>query len=176
MPFRVISGDSWFMDVTGYRPEDQLNLKVIVSLNRCLQSLQREEVPVIQAAGLTMAQFGVLEHLYHKGDRKICQIMEKTLATGGNMTVIVDNLEKQKLVERREDPDDRRARIIRLTAVGRALIAELFPRHLENLERILAVLSEAEKRKLVALARKLGLSLHRGPEDGSASEAIGEAP
>lgn len=150
------------MDVSQYSSKDQQNLKLIVALSRCVQSVNRREAPVIQAAGLTMPQFGVLDLLYHKGDQKICQIIEKTLSTGGNMTVIIDNLAKTGFVARCEDPEDRRSKVISLTKSGRKLMAGLFPKHMSNLEGILSVLSAEEKRQLIGLAKKLGLSASGG--------------
>lgn len=106
------------MDVASGSAKDQLNLKLIVALTRCVQSVHRREAPVIQAASFTMPQFGVLDLLIHKGDQKICQIIEKTLSTGGNMTVIIDNLEKLGLIARCDAPEDRRAKVISLTRKG----------------------------------------------------------
>lgn len=154
------------MDVTAYSLRDQLNLKLIVTLARCMQSINRRETPVIQARGLTMPQFGVLDLLYHKGSQKICQIIEKTLSTGGNMTVIIDNLEKIGLVARHDDPEDRRARVISLTKEGQKLMASLFPQHMKNLDEILSALTAQEKRQLIDLAKKLGLgAAEPGPRE-----------
>lgn len=146
------------MDVASYSAKDQLNLKLVVALSRCVQSVHRGEAPVIQAASLTMPQFGVLDLLYHKGDQKICQIIEKTLSTGGNMTVIIDNLEKLGLVARCDDPEDRRSKVISLTREGHKLMSGLFPEHMRNLEKILSGLTAAEKRQLIDLAKRLGLA------------------
>lgn len=150
------------MDVANYSSRDQLNLKLIVALSRCVQSVQRRETPVIQAANLTMPQFGVLDLLYHKGDQKICEIIEKTLSTGGNMTVIIDNLGKLGLVARCEDPQDRRSKVISLTKSGQKLMAALFPKHMSNLDQILSALSQEEKKQLIELSKKLGLSAKSG--------------
>lgn len=144
------------MDPSTYPPRDQLNLKVIIALSRCIQSVNRREAPIIQEAGLTMPQFSVLDFLYHKGDHKICDILEKTLSTGGNMTVIIDNLEKMGLVARTDDPADRRAKIISITKEGSKLMNSLFPRHMENLETVLSPLTAVEKKQLIDLAKKLG--------------------
>ena len=144
------------MDVSTYSARDQINLKLIIALVRCTQSVHRREAPVIHAAGLTMPQFGVLDFLYHKGDQKICNIIERTLSTGGNMTVIIANLEKMGLVTRIDDPADRRAKIISLTKEGQKVMGTLFPDHMANLDEILSALTTAEKKQLIELAKKLG--------------------
>ncbi|MCB1160848.1 MAG: MarR family transcriptional regulator, partial [Leptospiraceae bacterium] len=132
-----------------YEEKDTINLKLMIALNRCWQSVQKNEKKVISEAGLTMAQFGVLELLYHKGPMRICTIIEKTLSSGGNLTVVIDNLEKQKLVKRKPDPADRRAHLIHLTSAGRLLIEKLFPLHMANLQDVLSILDQKEKLSLI---------------------------
>ena len=142
-----------------YGEGDETNLKLVVTLNRCLQALRKRELPVIKEAGLTMPQFGVLELLYHKGSFKINEIIIKTLSTGGNMTVVIDNLVKRGLVERINCDSDRRSQFIELTVKGSKLIQELFPKHIDNLGNVLSVLSRDEKLMMISLAKKLGVSL-----------------
>src|SRR5690554_6115814 len=77
-----------------YGADNDLNLKALVTLSRCFQSVRRREMRTIKQVGLTAAQFGVLEILYHKGNLRIGEILEGTLSTGGNMTVVIENLEK----------------------------------------------------------------------------------
>ena len=72
----------------------------------------------MSAAGLTISQFGVLEALHHKGP--LCQrdIAVKILKSTGNITLVIDNLEKQGLVTRERTSEDRRYLTIRLTGQG----------------------------------------------------------
>ncbi|WP_242985349.1 MarR family winged helix-turn-helix transcriptional regulator [Vallitalea okinawensis] len=104
---------------------------------------------------MTTSQFGVLEVLYHKGDLRIREIIEKTLSTGGNMTVVIDNLQKDGLVSRYPDPADRRATLISITDKGKQLMDDIFPRHLDSLNEIYDVLSKEEKEILLVLLKKL---------------------
>lgn len=133
-----------------------LNLKALVVLTRGTQSVRRKEIQTIKLGGLTPSQFGVLEVLYHKGDLRISEIIEKMLSTGGNMTVIIDNLEKDGLIIRYQAIDDRRSTIVSLTNKGKELIDSLFPKHLENINHIFNVLEEDEKKTLINLMKKLG--------------------
>lgn len=142
-----------------YDAESKKNLMLVVTLTRALQSLNRAEAKVINSYDLTMPQFGVLEILYHKGPMRICTIIEKTLSTGGNMTVIIENLIKRGLASRRPDESDRRASLVSLTAEGKALIAEVFTEHIENLRGVLRHLSSDEKDTLIEKTRKLGLAI-----------------
>jgi DNA-binding MarR family transcriptional regulator len=139
-----------------YGFENDLNLKTLVALSRCFQSVRRRELKTIKQAGLTVAQFGVLEILYHKGDLRICEILEGTLSTGGNMTVVIENLEKTGFVVRYPDPLDGRASLIRITGKGEKLVNDMFPDHVANIGGIFSVLSREEKQQLVELLKKLG--------------------
>ncbi|WP_422477370.1 MarR family winged helix-turn-helix transcriptional regulator [Pleomorphochaeta sp. DL1XJH-081] len=139
-----------------YGETNDLNLKTLVALSRCFQSVRKREMKTIKGAGLTVAQFGVLEILYHKGDLRIREIIEGTLSTGGNMTVVIENLEKIGFVSRYPDPKDGRASLIQITDKGRALMNRTFGGHVENIGEIFAVLDAQEKQELILLLKKLG--------------------
>jgi MarR family transcriptional regulator, 2-MHQ and catechol-resistance regulon repressor len=138
-----------------YGESSDLNLKTLIILMRSSQTVHKKESKTIKEGGLTVSQFAVLEILYHKGNLRICEIIEKALSTGGNMTVVIDNLAKDGLVVRSTDPDDRRVSLINITEKGRKLIDDIFPGHLENINEIFNVLTAEEKKKLISLLKKL---------------------
>lgn len=105
---------------------------------------------------MTLAQFAVLEILYHKGDLRICDIIEGTLSTGGNMTVVIENLLKEGYVSKYPDPKDRRAHVVSITEKGIQLMEEVFPAHVEHISEIFDVLSNNEKLELITLLKRLG--------------------
>jgi len=142
------------MKKKSYDKETQLNLNLIVALNRSLSNLRKRELPVIRDAGLTLPQFGVLEVLYHKGDMRICAIIEKTLSTGGNMTVVINNLIKDKLISRYKDPEDQRAYIVKLTDKGHTLMEELFPKHIVTINQEFEHMTKEERSQLLHLLKK----------------------
>ena len=138
-----------------YGELSDLNLKSLIALSRSTQSVHKREHRTIKEGGLTVSQFAVLEILYHKGDLRICEILEKTLATGGNMTVVIDNLVREDFVRRCIDPKDRRVNLISITEKGRELVSNIFPKHLENINGIFSVLTVEEKNNLISLLKKL---------------------
>ena len=79
------------------------------------------------------------------------------ISFGANMTTIIDNLEKRGIVERTRSGDDRRQIMITLTPQGKKLIEDLFPLHLQNIFRMMSVLSADELELYARLSRKLGL-------------------
>lgn len=138
-----------------YDKQDQLNLKLVIGLHRSIQKDAKRLTATLSEHGLTTAQFGVLETLYHKGDQRICEIIDKTLSTSGNMTVVIKNLEKLGHVLRSKDPNDGRASIISLTQSGYDLISEIFPKHLIELRDVFDNLSMDEKEQLSTLLKKM---------------------
>lgn len=113
----------------------------------------------IATYGLTPPQFSVLETLGHLGSMLTGDIGRKQLVSGGNVTVVVDNLERQGLVERRVSADDRRQIFVQLTPKGRRLFRKVFPRHAEMVAKTASVLSENEQKELAILLKKLGVGV-----------------
>lgn len=138
-----------------YNPADELNLRVVIALLRAVKALEAKMSQCFKGGGVTFAQFGVLEFLYHKGPARISVIIDKTLSTGGNMTVVIRNLGKLGLVSRQADALDGRASLIGLTPRGEALLKRLFPGHLLLLKEFLAALPESEKEGLIKSLRGL---------------------
>lgn len=138
-----------------YGELSDLNLKSLIALSRTAQNVRKREQRTIKEGGLTVSQFAVLEILYHKGDLRVCEIIEKALSTGGNMTVVIDNLVKEDLVRRCIDPKDRRVNLISITEKGRKIVSDIFPKHLENINEIFSVLTVEEKKNLTSLLKKL---------------------
>ena len=108
--------------------------------------------------------FGVLEALLHLGPLSQCEVARKLLRSDGNLTLVVNNLEKAGLVHRQRDPVDRRRVILHLTASGRKTIAGVFPDHLARIVELLSVLTADEQITLGNLCRKVGLAAQRRAE------------
>jgi len=105
---------------------------------------------------LTHSQFAVLEALYHLGPLCQGELGQKILKSNANLTTVVDSLEKKALVVRVRSDNDRRRVSVQLTETGEELIARVFPRHADIIERALAVLTVAEQQQLGRLLKKLG--------------------
>ncbi len=143
-----------------YGKNADLALSMWVKLARATDTLASITAKDIDSYGLTVPQFGVIESLGHLGPMKIGEMCSKKLMSGGNITVVVDNLEKQGLVERTKDETDRRAYVLRLTAKGNEKFKEMFPKHAMFVENIISsTLTEVELNQLSVLLKKLGLAL-----------------
>lgn len=147
-----------------YGKQADLALSLWVKLARAYATFARYADRDIEQYGLTPPQFAALEALGHLGKLTLGDLSRKRLVTGGCMTVIVDNLEREGLVERTRSVEDRRVIHVRLTPKGTRLFKTIFPTHVERITELASVLSEREQVQLGSLLRKLGLHLahHEG--------------
>jgi DNA-binding MarR family transcriptional regulator len=109
---------------------------------------------------LTLPQFDVLAQLHRRPDGMTPgELTRELLVTAGNVTGIVDRLVRRGLAERRPVPEDRRAVRVRLTTRGRRTIGRAFPRHRQDLSRLLAGVSPPELARLRDLLGRVGRAL-----------------
>jgi MarR family transcriptional regulator, 2-MHQ and catechol-resistance regulon repressor len=144
-----------------YGKRIDLALATWIKLARAYSSFDKKSNESIRSFGLTQAQFAVIEVLGHLGPLKIGEICKKMLVTGGNMTLVLDNIEKLGLVERVPSKEDRRAIDVQLTAKGKNLFDEVFEKHAENIAGYMSVLTPAEQLTLGTLLKKLGLAVSK---------------
>lgn len=131
-------------------------LNAFIKLQRAAESVS-VRIHTVLPESLTTTQFGVLEALHHIGPLCQSELAEKLLKSGGNLTLVVDNLEKAGYVARERDPADRRYVVVRLTAKGEAFIAALFPKVVANVTHEMNALSSTELADLGRLCKKIGL-------------------
>jgi MarR family transcriptional regulator, 2-MHQ and catechol-resistance regulon repressor len=135
---------------------ERLALSTYLKLTRASETLWNRLAPGLQQHDLTPSQFGVLEALYHLGPMHQCELGARILKSSGNMTLVIDNLEKRGLARRERSLEDRRFIQVHLTEAGERLIRAVFPAHAVAIARQLAVLTQEEQRALGNLCRKLG--------------------
>ncbi len=137
-------------------PERETALKLWIVLARAHAAVLSHVEAHVAGHGLTVAEFGVLEALHHKGPLLLGDVQRKILVSSGGVTFLVDRLTAKGLVERRLCEADRRARYAALTPAGEALMRRIFPEHAAMLERALASLTAEEQVEATALLRRLG--------------------
>jgi len=126
-------------------------------LGRAAKAIEKVDRESIADAGLNFSDFSIMEALLHKGPMPINTIGEKVLLTSGSMTAAANRLVEKGFITRIQDPSDGRCFYLHLTKRGRRLIADVFDRHSQNLEKIAAVLNSQERSELVRLLKKIGL-------------------
>lgn len=142
-------------------------LKTYVRLMRAVDAVTVAMHRHLADYQLTISQFGVLEALYHHGPLCQKELAAKILKTGGNLTMVIDNLEKRGLVQRVRDAQDRRKFMITLTDAGQTLIAAVFPTHAEIARQLFAVLTPEDSDTLGWLLLKLGKGVKAMPAEAS---------
>lgn len=131
-------------------------LNAFVALERAAESVEAATQTEIMRARLTQSQFGVLEALLHLGPLCAKDLAKKLLRSKGNLTLVLENLEKAGLIGRERSAKDRRFVTVELTKKGRRLTSGMFPRHAAVITRAFSVLTEVEQEELRRLCRKLG--------------------
>ena len=137
-------------------PREKQALSAYINLTRACESLSERIHEHLTAENLGPTEFAVLEALLHLGPLRQHAIAEKILKTRGNVTQVIDKLEKRGLTQRKTETCDRRCTTVSLTAAGKKLIAPVFKRHAEVLCREMSLLSQDEQESLRIICRKLG--------------------
>ena len=145
---------------THYRGTQQEKdaLDVYIKLSRAAESVEARVNRHLKDYSLTWSQFGVLEALFHLGPLHQQDLATKILKSSGNLTLVIDNLEKRGLVERQRNQCDRRFITICLSQEGHQLISNIFPVHVAQVVDAIGVLTLDEQQQLAQLCRKLGLA------------------
>ncbi|WP_303852730.1 MarR family winged helix-turn-helix transcriptional regulator [Seleniivibrio woodruffii] len=133
-------------------------LNTYIKLMRAAKSVTDAAHGHLTKHRLTETQFGVLETLFHLGGMCQRELAEKNLTSTANITTVLDNLEKRKLVERVRSETDRRYITVNLTESGRELISSIFPDHVRSIVKSFRALTGSEKNTLGEICKKLGRS------------------
>jgi MarR family 2-MHQ and catechol resistance regulon transcriptional repressor len=131
-------------------------LDTFIKLIRAGNTVAAETGRRLSEYDLTQSQFAVLEALYHLGPMCLTELAGKILRTAGNLTMVLDNLEKRGLAKRVTGAKDRRYITAEITTRGRDLIRRVFPEHAARIAELMERLTAEEQAQLGALCRKLG--------------------
>jgi len=112
--------------------------------------------------GMSAGRFTVLMLLLDKSNgqplapmQTPAELAENAGVTRATMTGLIDTLERDGLVKREPDPDDRRRMLVQLTALGHTTLVEILPGHFQGMALLMRTLTEAERKTLVRLLDKV---------------------
>ena len=148
----MLLGDSAFFMTRDSQRTDHVWLVMM----KAMRALTRYASAGIEETGLGLSDFGVLEVLLHKGPLPVNMIGPIVDLTPGSISTAVDRLFAKGLVSRVESTQDRRVRIVALSARGKDLIASAFRRHSGQMRRVFSELSPDELRGLEVALKKVG--------------------
>jgi len=130
-------------------------VQAYVRLVRASEALHSEVSRGLMIEGLTASQFSTMKVLRIHGSLSQRDIAKYILKSGGNITVLVDNLEREGLAIRERDTTDRRIVYVRLTPAGEEMFDRIYPGHLERIHEAMSPLTPAECEQLVMLLQKV---------------------
>jgi len=115
----------------------------------------------LEETGIDDTDFRILEVLLNKGPLPVNMIGPKVNLTPGSISTAVDRLFDRGLVSRVESPEDRRVRVVSLTAKGKELIAPIFRKHTTEIRKAFADVHPKELRALETTLKKIGKRAER---------------
>ncbi len=149
----------------------QLTQTVRLGMDLITHRAFREQARFVKSTGLTMPQFGILMQLHYRqrcGISDISNHMDITIAAASQL---VEKLVQGELLERTEDPSDRRAKLLKLTPKGQALIeGGLAARH-RWVDAFIARLEPAEREKFGEVLAMMTHTLRQVQEQERAAES-----
>ena len=131
-------------------------MELIGRLIRLAAHLSQEMGETFSLHGLSAASFDVLATLLRSGPPHALspnQLLATMMVTSGTMTNRIDQLEKDGLVARVQNPSDKRSVLIKLTEKGHRIIDEAVTEHVKTQTRLVSVIADGERAKLNALLR-----------------------
>jgi DNA-binding MarR family transcriptional regulator len=143
---------------------DTSPVAVVARIGRAAALIDRGLNENFKRFGLNRTSWDALAALRRVGApyrRSPTELYRSLMRTSGAMTHLVDRLERDGLVERIADQDDRRGLLVGLTRSGRALVTRVGPSHLETERRMLGALTKREQAELARLLRKLLIGLEQ---------------
>jgi DNA-binding MarR family transcriptional regulator len=126
-----------------------------------------DTLAVLNDAGLTMAQLVALHALEHAGGRSVGSIGGCLGLSPATTSHLVDRLVQEGLVERREDPGDRRQKRVEITATGRRLVARVESTRTREFASVLSQLSPELRRQLAEILVRVNEELAALPQESA---------
>jgi MarR family transcriptional regulator, organic hydroperoxide resistance regulator len=122
----------------------QLTRVIRQSMDLLTHRAFREHGHFVKSTGLSMAQFGILMQMHYQQRCGISDISARMEITTAAASQLVDKLVQSGLIERTEDPHDRRAKQLRLTEKGQGLINTGIQARSRWVDELITVLTQDE--------------------------------
>jgi DNA-binding MarR family transcriptional regulator len=147
--------------------EQQLLQEIGRLIPRVRRSIWAGAVHRLEAHGETMLAWQVLGGAQRTGPSTQRELADAVSQHPAGVCRLLDDLEKRGLVKRSRDAGDRRRMIVRVTAAGRKRWQMLLPEVVCSVEETVSPLSDAERRALRDILRKVVSGQDCAPKDGS---------
>ncbi|HZH08428.1 MAG TPA: MarR family transcriptional regulator [Lautropia sp.] len=143
------------------RLSDHASLKLWLRLLACTTQVEKEISKRLRSRfGISLARFDYMSQLYrHPDGLKMKALSRCLMVTGGNVTGLTDELERDELVLREQDPADRRSSLVRLTPKGRRVFEAMAREHELWILELLGSLDPATAQQLYQSLGKLRVQM-----------------
>ena len=150
---------------------DHQSLRLWLRLLSCSTDIETQIRQRLRSQfGMTLARFDYLAQLHrHPNGLKMNALSRFLMVTGGNVTGLTDELEKDGFVVREAEPDDRRSWRVALTAKGRKAFEKIASRHERWVVELFGGMADADRHQLYELLGRLRVQL--SAQHGAASSA-----
>lgn len=138
------------------------DLKTLTTLFRAANAIERVVKEDVFQYGLNVSEFGALEALYHKGPMNVKDVIDKVLIANSSMSYVIENLINKGYIDKKQCLEDKRRFLLDLTPKGKTLMDKIFPRHKNNMRKILDVLDTEEESNLQYYLTKIGKYAKQG--------------
>ncbi len=137
--------------------EHHQSLKLWLRMLSCTVRIENEIRSRLRTNfGVTLPRFDLMAQLErHPDGLRMGELSRRMMVTGGNVTGITDQLERERLVVRVPDPNDGRAFMVRLTPAGREAFSEMASVHEGWIEEMLRDISPEDKSRLIDLLTQM---------------------
>ncbi|MBS1708708.1 MAG: MarR family transcriptional regulator [Armatimonadetes bacterium] len=151
-------------------------VEAYVKLIRTAEALHAQVSRGLASENLTASQFSALKALRFHGTMPQKAIASYLLKTAGNVTLVLDNLEKRGLITRKRQTDDRRVVDVDLSHLGRETFDRIYPAHIARIESAMSPLQANQIAELGELLTQLHQTINDplcGPsEEDDAQSAL----
>lgn len=132
-------------------------LNSYIKLVRAFESISSRLYIKFAKEDLTESQFYMLDALYYLGSMNQKELGKKISRSEGNITMVVNNLEKRRLIKKKQSAEDKRVYIITLKTKGKELYEKVFPRFLKAIAADFEGINESELVEFQKVCKRIGL-------------------
>jgi DNA-binding MarR family transcriptional regulator len=152
------------------------SLRVWLQLMKCAHAVETLVAGRLRRGyNQSFSRFDVLSQLFRfdGGWLAVGELAGLLMASGGNITALLDRMAAESLIERRASPSDRRSFQVRMTAEGKRLFLSMNRDHARWVDEALGDLPEAEKARLIDLLVRVRHAAERAEADGDGAARAG---
>ena len=149
---------------------DQSKMELIVQLYKFCADLEKSKDSHFKQYGLSDGRFMVLMALWEShAPMKATDIADKLGVTRATMTGLIDSLIKDKFVEKKDCPEDRRAAYLSLSEYGQTFLKKMLPEHFSCIKKFSDFVTDEEAQVFLKILNKL----KNGLQQFDSNESIG---